>query len=59
MGNYPGEPRPTRRHCPPHNPLKGVRTPAGGCVVECMRCGKRGPERETSEAARAAFFEAE
>jgi hypothetical protein len=28
-------------------------------MVECMSCGKRGPERATSEAARSAFFEAD
>ena len=58
MAKYPGAPpRPTLRRCPPHVPMKVVRT-GGGCLVECLGCGKRGPARATSEAARAAFFEA-
>ena len=59
MSKYPGAPRSTVRRCPPHTPLKVVRTPGGGCLVECLGCGKRGPTRATSEAARAAFFEAD
>jgi hypothetical protein len=59
MVKYPdAPPRPTMRRCPPHTPLKAVKTPGGGLVVECLGCGKRGPERVTSEAARTAFFDA-
>jgi hypothetical protein len=57
MNKYPGAPRPTWQRCPPHTPLKLVRV-SGGCVAECLRCGKRGPKRESPVAARAAFFEA-
>jgi hypothetical protein len=46
------------RRCPPHTPLTVVRMPGGRCVAECLGCGKRGPERNNSEAARAAFYAA-
>ena len=58
MGKNPGLSRPNTHRCPPHTPLTVTRTPGGGRVAECLACGKRGPERATSEAARAAFFEA-
>jgi hypothetical protein len=58
MGKNPRLSRPNMRRCPPHTPLTVDHAPGGGCVVECLGCGKRGPERATSEAARAAFFEA-
>ena len=59
MANNPGPSRPNTHRCPPHTPLTVSRTPGGGGrVAECLACGKRGPERATSEAARAAFFEA-
>jgi hypothetical protein len=58
MNKYPGAPRPTWRRCPPHTPLKLVRDP-GGCLVECLGCGKRGPKRDSTEAARAAFYESD
>ncbi len=51
-------PRRAGRRCPSYTPLTVIRTP-GGCVVECVGCGRRGPERATSEVARAAFFDAE
>lgn len=38
--------------------MKAVKTPGGGLVVEYLGCGKRGPERVTSETARTAFFDA-
>ena len=59
MNKYPGAPRSTWRRCPPHTPLKLERISGGGLVVECLGCGKRGPERETAEAARTAFYEAD
>ena len=44
MVKYPdAPPRPTMRRCPPHTPLKAVKTPGGGLVVECLGWGKRGP----------------
>ena len=59
IGKNPAPSRPSTHRCPPHTPLTVTRTPEGGRVAECLACDKRGPERATSEAARAAFYGAD
>ena len=58
MGKNPALSRPSTHRCPPHTPLTVSRAPGGGRVAESLACGKRGPERATSEAAGTAFFAA-
>lgn len=46
---------PLRRACPPHTPAVTASVPGGGYETECLVCGARGPERETTADAKLAF----